>query len=78
MEIARSDQELLNEIQQASAEMDVHRVAIRRLAIRRANALAELRRRRPAAWIADQLGITRQQVHRLLREALGRDYQPED
>ncbi len=57
--------------------MDEHRRAIGRLAAIRGAALVELRRGQSVAWIADQLGVTRQQVHRLLREALGRVYRPE-
>lgn len=66
-------------IQKASAAMDDHRRAMSRLATLRAQALLELRRNgHSAAEIARMLGVTRQQVHRILREALGRDYRPED
>lgn len=69
---------LLLRIQRASQLMEEHRRAISRLAIIRGNAIAELRQGQSVQRIADQLGVTRQQVHRLLREALGRGYRPEN
>jgi signal transduction histidine kinase len=63
----------LTRMQMAASAMDDHRAAINRLAIMRGQALQELRASgRTAAELADDLGVTRQQVHRLLREAEGR------
>lgn len=72
-----STPDLLARVQLASAAMDKHRVAMFRLANIRGQALLELRAQgRSAADLADQLGVTRQQVHRLLREATGRLPEP--
>jgi DNA-directed RNA polymerase specialized sigma24 family protein len=71
--------DLVVRAQMASAAMDDHRRAMFRLAGVRGQALLELRRSgHSAAELARMLGVTRQQVHRLLREALGRDDRPED
>lgn len=68
----------LTRVQMASVAMDEHRRAMSRLATIRAQALLELRQQgNSAAEIARMLGISRQQVHRLLREAIGGDYHPE-
>jgi DNA-binding MarR family transcriptional regulator len=59
----------------------LHRLGVltSRVSIARARALAELRRSgKSAIEIAGILGVTRQQVHRILRQAIGRDYRPED
>jgi DNA-binding MarR family transcriptional regulator len=59
----------------------LHRLGVltSRVSITRARALAELRQGgKSAIEIAGILGVTRQQVHRILREALGRGYRPED
>src|ERR1044072_9444142 len=76
-ELLETDNPVLR-IQMASARMDRQRRAMAPLAGRRGHTLAELRQVQSVTWIADQLGVTRQQVYRLLREALGRDYRPED
>lgn len=59
----------------------LHRLSVlnSRVASTRARALVELRQSgRSAIEIAGILGVTRQQVHRLLREAIGKDYRPDD
>ncbi|HTJ77227.1 MAG TPA: helix-turn-helix domain-containing protein [Acidimicrobiales bacterium] len=54
--------------QRAASMMHHHRVAMSRLAAVRAQALVELRQSgRSAAGLAEDLGVSRQQVHRLLR-----------
>lgn len=70
--------DLVFRIQQASRSMDEHRRAIGRLAAIRGAALLELRQGQSVIAIADQLGVTRQQVYRLLREALGDQYDQEN
>ena len=66
-------------VEKASAAMDDHRRAMSRLAVIRAQALLELRQNgQSAAELAGVLGVTRQQVHRLLREASGRGYEPDE
>lgn len=59
----------------------LHRLGVltSRVSISRAKALVELRQSgKSAIEIAEILGVTRQQVHRLLRQAIGETYQPED
>lgn len=62
----------LTRAQMASAAMDDHRRALFRLANIRGKALIELRRSHSAAELAGLLGVTRQQIYRLLRDATGR------
>jgi DNA-binding MarR family transcriptional regulator len=65
--------------QMASAAIDRYRARMSALRIVRARALMELRRQgHSAIQLAGMLGVTRQQVHRLLREAIGEGYRPED
>jgi DNA-directed RNA polymerase specialized sigma24 family protein len=74
VEILLRTDDPLARVQMASSSMDRHRVAIARLATIRGQALLELRARgHSAADLAGMLGVTRQQIHRLLREALGRE-----
>lgn len=50
-----------------------------RVSITRSRALVELRQSgKSAAEIAGILGVSRQQVHRLLRQAVGETYEPID
>lgn len=59
----------------------LHRLGVNtsRVSIARARALVELRQSgKSAIEIAEILGVTRQQVHRLLRQAIGETYAPED
>lgn len=58
----------------ASHQIDEHRVMMSRLRTVRAQALLELRGTRSAAELAGELGVSRQQIHRLLREAIGSSY----
>jgi hypothetical protein len=63
----------------ACAAIDRCRTRMSVLKITRARALLELRGRgHSAIELAAMLGVTRQQVHRLLREAIGQGYRPED
>lgn len=65
--------------QMASAAIDRCRTRMGVLKIIRARALLELRAQGHSAIdLAGMLGVTRQQIHRLLREAIGRDYRPDD
>lgn len=57
----------LEQAQAYATEMETHRQAIRDLAQLRHQALHEARRQGLSAIIADQLGISRQQIHRLLK-----------
>lgn len=59
----------------------LHRLGIvtRWVAGSRSKMILELRRDgHGASDIGRILGVTRQQAHRLLREAIGKDYRPED
>lgn len=59
-------------LQKLNCAIDDCRLGMSRLSIERARALIDLRQSgRTAAEIAEDLGITRQQVHRLIREADG-------
>ena len=59
-------------LQRLNSAIDDCRVGMSRLATERARALVELRQSgRSATEIAEDLGITRQQVYRLIREAEG-------
>lgn len=60
-----------------ASRIDQHRVAMSRLAIRRAYELQTLRMSHSVPEIAERLGITRQQVYRLIREADGREEAPD-
>lgn len=63
----------LERARMAASRIHEHRVAMSRLATIRAQALLELQRQgHTVVDVARILGITRQQVHRLLREARGR------
>jgi hypothetical protein len=64
--------DLVVRAQMASAAMDDHRRAMFRLANIRGQALIELRRGHSVAELAGLLGVTRQQIYRLLRDATGR------
>lgn len=65
--------------QMASGAIDRCRVRMTVLKNVRARALLELRQQgNTAIELAAMLGVTRQQVHRLLRDAIGETYQPTD
>ncbi len=65
--------------QMASAAIDRCRTRMRVLRNVRARALLELRGQgNSVIELAGMLGVTRQQVHRLLRDAVGESYVPED
>lgn len=77
-ELDKVDDPLLR-CQMASAAIDRCRTKMSVLKIIRARALMELRGQgKSVVELAGLLGVTRQQVHRLLREAIGKDYRPED
>lgn len=69
----------LTRAQMAMAAMEERRRDMFRLANIRGHALIELRQQgHSAIELAKMLGVTRQQVHRLLRDAVGEKYVPED
>lgn len=60
----------LDRVRAASARMDLHRAAMARLGAVRGEALLALRAEgRSAIELAEELGVSRQQVHRLMRDA---------
>lgn len=64
--------------QMASAAIDRCRTRMNVLKTIRARALLDLRNVGfSAIELAGMLGVTRQQVHRLLRDAIGEDYRPD-